>query len=206
MDKKLLQPILDAFVAHGVTDPYLQKAIIANIQKECGLIPKEENLNYCKTDNSRIRSIFGSRVSRLSDVELSKIKCNPQEFAELIYGNTNSIGRGMGNINPGDGWTYRGRGYIQLTGRANYKVYGDLCGFNIIQDPDLLVTDKNVSAIISVKFILIGLAGNNQFTNQAAADRAVTQVIGGRGLNLDKGYGAELLAKVNDFSSKIQLT
>ena len=101
MDKKLLQPILDAFVAHGITDIYLQKAILANMQKECGLIPKEENLNYCKTDNSRIKSIFGSRVSKLSDSELSTIKCNPKEFAELIYGSGNSIGKSMGNVNPG---------------------------------------------------------------------------------------------------------
>lgn len=206
MDKQLLQPILDAFVAHGITNPYLQKAIIANMQKECGLIPREENLNYCKTDNSRIKSIFGSRVSKLTDSELSTIKCNPREFAELIYGSNNSIGRSMGNINPGDGWIYRGRGYIQLTGRANYKTYGDMCGFNIIQNPDLLVSDKTISAIISVKFILVGLHGNTKFTNQADADRAVTQVIGGRGLNLNSGYGAELLAKVNDFSSKIFLS
>lgn len=206
MDKQLIQPILDACVACGIECDFLKKAIISNAYKECGLIPKEENLNYCKTDNSRIKSIFGSRVYRLSDSELSRIKCNPQEFAELIYGNTNVIGRGMGNVNPGDGWTYRGRGYIQLTGRSNYKTYGDLCGFNIIQDPDLLVTDRNISAIISVKFVLVGLSGKIQFTNQADADRAVTQVIGGRGLNLDSGYGASLLAKVNDFSSKIQIT
>lgn len=206
MDKKLLQPILDAFVAHGITDIYLQKAILANMQKECGLIPKEENLNYCKTDNSRIKSIFGSRVSKLSDSELSTIKCNPKEFAELIYGSGNSIGKSMGNLNPGDGWAYRGRGYIQLTGRSNYKTYGDMCGFNIIQDPDLLVNDRNISAMIAVKFILNGLRGNVKFTNQSDADKAVTQVIGGRGLNLNVGYGAELLAKVNDFSSKIILS
>jgi predicted chitinase len=206
MTNKLMQPILDAFVAHNVTNAFLQKAILANIQKECGLIPKEENLNYCGTSNTRIRSIFGKRVSSLSEEDLSRIKCNIQEFTELIYGFGNSIGRSMGNTEPGDGWKYRGRGYIQLTGKANYKTYGDMCGFDLIKNPELLVTDPNVSALISVKFILVGLHGNVKFTNQADADRAVTQVIGGKGLNLNAGYGAELLAKVNEFSSKIHLT
>jgi predicted chitinase len=204
-DRKLLQPILDAFVAHDVKDVFLQKAIIANVIKESGLIPKEENLNYSKTSNDRIRSIFGSRVRNLSDAELTKIKASPQDFAELVYGNTNALGRSMGNLEQGDGWKYRGRGYIQLTGKNNYKFYGDLCGFDLIQYPDLLCTDNNVSAMIAVKFILVGLNGKDKFASQAQADREITQVIGGKGLNLNAGYGAQLLAKVSDLSSKINL-
>lgn len=203
LDPKLTQPVLDAFVACGVQDTFLKKAILANMQKECGLIPKEENLDYSKTSNDRIRKIFGSRISKYSDVELNEMKSSPQKFAEIIYGCATSIGRGMGNISPGDGWTYRGRGYIQLTGRSNYKTYGDLTGFNLIANPELLVTDRTISAIVSVKFILVGLGKNVTFKDQSSADRAVTQVIGGRGLNLNVGYGAELLAKVNDYSEKI---
>lgn len=205
MDKKLLQPILDAFVAHGVENIFLQKAIIANMQKECGLMPKEENLNYSKTSNERIRSIFGSRVRDLSDAELTRVKATPQEFAELVYGNKNALGRSMGNVESGDGWKFRGRGYIQLTGRSNYKYYGDICGFDLINNPDLLCSDRNVSAMVAVKFILVGLHGNVKFKDQESANRSVTQVIGGRGLNLDKGYGAELLAKVNDYSNRYNL-
>lgn len=203
LDPKLTQPVLDAFVACGVQDAFLKKAILANIQKECGLIPKEENLNYSNTSNDRIRKIFGARVNTIPDSLLNTYKADPQKFAELIYGQNTAIGRSMGNINKGDGWTYRGRGYIQLTGRNNYKTFGDLTGFNLIANPELLVTDPTISAIVSVKFILVGLGKNVTFKDQESANRAVTQVIGGRGLNLDKGYGAELLAKVNEFSEKI---
>lgn len=204
-DQKLIQPVLDAFVACGVQDVFLKKAILANMQKECGLIPKEENLNYSNTSNDRIRKIFGSRISTITDDALNVIKADPQKFAELVYGSGNAVGRSMGNVNPGDGWTYRGRGYIQLTGRANYKFYGDITGFNLIANPELLVTDRTISAIVSVKFILVGLHGNVKFKDQESANRAVTQVIGGKGLNLDKGYGAELLAKVNEYSNRYNL-
>lgn len=204
IDKKLYQPILDACVALDVKDMFLQKAIIANAYKECGCIPQEENLNYSKTSNDRIRSIFGSRVKGLTDEQLNSIKSTPKTFAEYVYGKGNPVGVSMGNLQDGDGWTYRGRGYIQITGRNNYKKFGDLTGFNIIQDPSLLVVDNNISAMVAVAFVKSGLKKLN-FDNQSEANRAVTQLIGGNGLNLTTGYGAELLAKVNNISSKIEI-
>lgn len=205
MDTKLLQPILDACVACGITDPFVIKAIIANMNKECGLVPKEENLNYSKTDNSRIRYIFGSRVKSLTEEELNIIKKSPSDFADLIYGSGNSVGRSMGNTQVGDGWKYRGRGYIQLTGKKNYQFFGELAGFDILNNPDWLVTDNTISAIVSVRFIKHCLGNNLTFSDQKSANRAVTQAIGGRGLNLDEGYGKTLLSKVDDYSQEITL-
>jgi putative chitinase len=43
----------------------------------------------------------------------------------------------LGNTQPGDGVRYKGRGLIQLTGRANYKQYGDLLQLDLVGDPDL---------------------------------------------------------------------
>lgn len=204
IDKKLHQPILDACIALDVKDVFLQKAIIANAYKECGCIPQEENLNYSRTSNDRIRSIFGTRVSGLTDEQMNKIKSSPKDFANHVYGNGNSLGRSMGNLQDGDGWTYRGRGYIQITGRNNYKKFGDATGFNLIQDPDLLITDRNISAMVAVAFVKSGIK-KTTFSSQAEADRAVTQVIGGNGLSLDRGYGAELLAKVSKYSTNLEV-
>jgi predicted chitinase len=201
--RQTIEKVLDEF---GVTDKFLRAAILANIEKESGLKPIEENLNYSRTSNERIRKIFTTRVSHLSDSELDSVKKNVPQFAELIYGHNTRIGKGMGNLQEGDGWMYRGRGFIQITGRANYKRIGDMIGVNLVQSPDLLISDPSISAKASIQFIMNDLSKKSGFTSSEEANRAVTQVIGGRGLSLNAGYGKELLDKVNSLSKKYLTT
>lgn len=47
----------------------------------------------------------------------------------------------LGNNQPGDGPRYKGRGFIQLTGRANYQAYSGAIGVDVISNPDLVATD-----------------------------------------------------------------
>lgn len=204
METKLKQ-ILGALDVCGITCRHLRAAILSNIEKEVGgeLTPKEENIRaWSRTSNERIRKIFGSRVRYLTDEDLDEKKQDSYTFAELVYGKDTNIGRLMKNLEEGDGWKFRGRGYIQLTGKANYEVYGKRTGFNLVENPDLLVNDIEVSAQVSINFILHHLKGVLKYENQYDADRAVTQAIGGRGLNLDAGYGKVLLDKVNKLSAK----
>ena len=57
----------------------------------------------------------------------------------------------LGNTQPGDGKRYKGRGPIQLTGRANYKKYGDLLGVDLINNPTVAAT-KEVGFRIAGQF------------------------------------------------------
>lgn len=89
----------------------------------------EENLNY--TTAERICAVWPSRFRTLDDAE--PFVRNPAGLANRVY-----AGR-MGNTDPGDGWRYRGRGLLQVTGRDNYRATGKVVGMPLEKDPDLLL-------------------------------------------------------------------
>jgi putative chitinase len=57
---------------------------------------------------------------------------------QLRYSTDPALMARLGNINPGDGFRYRGRGPIQLTGRGNYRQYGDELGLPLEQCPEMV--------------------------------------------------------------------
>lgn len=88
-----------------------------------------ENLNY--RDAARLDAIF-SAVRGIEDAR-ALIRQGPQAIANRVY-----AGRlGNGDEASGDGWRYRGSGYKQLTGRANYREIGALVGLDLEQQPEL---------------------------------------------------------------------
>jgi hypothetical protein len=102
----------------------------------------------------------------------------------------------MGNTEEGDGYKYRGRGYIQLTGKNAYRDYSKVAGIDLVKNPDALL-QPDIAAKVAAEYIKrTGGKKGLEFSNQQEANRAITQAIGGSKLNLDKGYGAELLNKV----------
>lgn len=89
----------------------------------------EENLNY--SAEAIVRSWRG-RFPTIADAQ--PYARNPEKLANKTYG-----GR-MGNTDPGDGWRYRGSGYIQLTGRANFKAASKDLGIDFEAQPRLART------------------------------------------------------------------
>ena len=144
--------LIDEMNKQGITNPYAQIGILSVIAKENGFnIFKEKG--YGSTSNNRIRSIFGRRASKYSDEELSKLKKNDEKFFDAMYGKDS--GMKLGNTEPGDGWKYVGRGFNGLTGRANYRTYGNMIGLNLESNPELL-EDPKIAAKAAITFLTKG--------------------------------------------------
>ncbi|RWR28720.1 hypothetical protein D2T29_15935 [Sinirhodobacter populi] len=111
----------------GLPAPH-QAYLLATAFHETGaaMVPNTENLTY--TTAARIQAVWPARFPGSGSAQ-PYIR-NPEGLANLVYG-----GR-MGNTQPGDGWRFRGRGYVQLTGRANYQKATDRLGVDLIADPD----------------------------------------------------------------------
>lgn len=102
-------------------------AFIAQVGHESGHLTRlVENLNYSA---DALRRNWPNRFN----VELaSAVARKPEQIANIAYGNR------MGNTSTGDGWKYRGRGLIQITGRVNYKACGVALSLDLINQPELL--------------------------------------------------------------------
>lgn len=100
------------------------------IVESSGFTQIEESLYYSTPE--RIRAVFPSRVHSLA--EAAALARNPRGLANRVY-----AGRlGNGDEASGDGWRFRGRGLIQLTGRANYSAAAVGCHRPYTTDPDLV--------------------------------------------------------------------
>jgi predicted chitinase len=209
--KQNMELIKAALVKQGITDPKMIAATMGNVMKETGGKNISENLNYGGTDNSRIRKIFGSRAAGKSDAELDSIKKDPKQMAEMMYGSGTAMGQGMGNTEAGDGWKFRGRGFIQLTGKSNYAaaskaIFGD---DRLVKNPDLL-DNPQVAAEVSAWYMKKGQAGmakklgidTNNMSQEQANLLATSQIAGGD-IRKKGAIGQEISAKVDKYSSQM---
>lgn len=183
--KSNIKLMIDAMKEEGITDPNSQIGVLSVIAKESGFKPKDE-IDYSSTSNSRIRSIFGKRVSKLSDSELDSVKRDPKRFFDLVYG-----GR-FGNA-PDEGYKYRGRGFNGLTFKGNYKKYGNMIGVDLVSNPDL-ANDPKVAAKLAVAFFTKGKSGDSlpKFQNKEEATKYFANINSGGGstFGLDKALAA----------------
>ncbi|UYE93569.1 tail fiber protein [Shewanella phage FishSpeaker] len=141
------QLIIKEMLARGFTDPREIALVLANAYVESGGFKKStENLKY--TDPKRMVDLF-SEVKTIEQAR-SLMKAGPVTTANTVYGGAKGLS--LGNTNPGDGWRYRGRGFIQLTGKNNYKSIGDRLGLDLVGNPKLASEDPNIMAKILVEY------------------------------------------------------
>lgn len=97
----------------------------------------EENLNYREETLLKIFSRYFGPGKR-NAAEYAK---NPEKIANYVYMDEFRKSK-MGNVQPGDGWRFRGRGLKQLTGRDNYTRFGASVGMTAEQAADYVATEK----------------------------------------------------------------
>jgi len=176
---KLHEKYKSLFEKYEINTPLRIAHFMAQIEHESGLKPISENLNYSA---KRMLEIFKSdfdtnRDKWLSPKEKEKVLSllgHPDRIANFVYANQN----GNGNEASGEGWKYRGRGFLQITGKENYFRLANDTDLDCLKNPDLLLEESN--AMISALWFW-NLKGLN-----ALADKddivAVTKRING-GLN-----------------------
>jgi putative chitinase len=128
--------IPDSVISQLSLIPELNSAVrMAHFLAQCshesgGFKRTVENLNY--SANGLMRT-FPKYFYPGTSVDYAR---NPERIGNRVYANR----MGNGIEGSGDGYKYRGRGYIQLTGRDNYAAFGNFIGENCEDNPDVVAT------------------------------------------------------------------
>ena len=123
--------ILDVVIKYKINTPLRLAHFLSQCHHEsAGFNVVEENLNYSAEG---LRRTFKKYFTQEQANEYAH---NKVKIASRVYANR----MGNGDEASQDGWLYRGRGYIQLTGKDNYAAFNDQLPEDIIKNPDLVAT------------------------------------------------------------------
>jgi len=116
----------------GVTTPLRLAHFLAQCAHESGnFTAVKENLNYSADG---LRKIFGKYFP--TPALAAQYARQPEKIANRVYASR----MGNGDEASGDGFKFRGRGYIQLTGKENYGAFDKIVEEDILANPDLVAT------------------------------------------------------------------
>jgi len=133
-----LAPVFnETFERWGISTPRQQAAFLGQCGHECGNFTKlEEGLSYAA---DRLMKIWPKRFPTMEIAQ--KYARNPKALANYVYANR------MGNRDEasGDGYRFRGSGWLQLTGHDNFYHAGKACGVDFVMNPDLVRQPKHAA-------------------------------------------------------------
>ena len=127
----VVSQIPDTATKFNITTPLRLSHFLAQCGHESGGFKAlVENLNYGS------KGLLGTFPKYFNLTTATQYERKPEMIASKVYG-----GRmGNGDESTRDGWKFRGRGYIQLTGKNNYTAFDKFVTENIIESPDLVAT------------------------------------------------------------------
>ena len=116
----------------GISNPTRLAHFLSQVAHESGNFKfVNENLKY---SSKGLMAIFKKYFP--TEALATAFERKPEKIANKVYANR----MGNGNEASGEGYKFRGRGYIQLTGKDNYKAFSDFIGEDCVANPDLVAT------------------------------------------------------------------
>ena len=160
----VISQIPETAAKFGIDTPLRLAHFLAQCGHESGgFKATQENLNYSA---SGLKGIFLKYFKEAGLAE--QYQRNPQKIASRVYG-----GRmGNGPESTGDGYKFRGRGYIQLTGKDNYTAFGKAINEDMTANPDKVATHY---ALLSAAWFFTK-NGLHKMADGGATDAVVTQI------------------------------
>jgi putative chitinase len=137
IDPSLVDPFNETFQRFGILTPAQQASWIGQCGHECGNFRiMEENLNYKAPTLLKLFPKTPKRQWGFTPEEAVAYEKQPQKIANRIYSNR------MGNRDEasGDGFRFRGSGFLQLTGMSNFFHAGQALGVDFVMQPELVRT------------------------------------------------------------------
>ena len=117
-----------------ISTPERQACFLGQCAHESGgFSALQENLNY---KQESLCKVWPKRFPTVEDAE--PYHKQPQKIANKVYASR----MGNGDEGSGEGWKYRGRGLIQLTGKDNYRACGEALDVDLLENPDLVATPQ----------------------------------------------------------------
>ncbi|MEO0882154.1 MAG: SH3 domain-containing protein [Pseudomonadota bacterium] len=145
LNESLLRTLNDVVAKYDINrTPRRFSHFMAQIAHESAhFTRREENLNYSAEG---LRDIFGKYFT--TDADAEAFARQPERIANKVYADR----IGNGSEASGDGWRYRGRGYIQLTGRENYRNIGSRLGLDLEDNPDQVANDPEIALAVAADY------------------------------------------------------
>lgn len=171
---ELLPHLNSAMDEFDINTPERRRMFLAQIGHESADLSRlTENLNYSE------EGLLATFPRHFDEETAGEYARQPERIANRVYADR----MGNGDEESGDGWRYRGRGAIQLTGHDNYEAAGEALDLDLLNDPELLEEPANAMRAAAWWWQNAGL---NEHVDANPTDvEGVTRVINGGTHGLD---------------------